>query len=727
MKLLIGFLFFSISLHAQVDSTIEIQPVENDEEKSESKDDTIYVIGSKEEAFYTPGSAHFIGEKELKTFDYTDIGRVLDKVPGVYIQEEDGLGLRPNIGLRGAHPHRSKKVSLMEDGILIGPSPYSSPAAYYFPSTSRTSNIEVFKGPSSVQYGPNSIGGAVNMISHQISDTLRNLVDLSTGFMNKFEILSSNTVGKTGYVISASEKNGDLVRQIPGANDLEFVRRDIMGKLSFDLTKNGGVKQKLTAKVSYSEEDSDETYMGSGTFDFANNFYDRYLASIDDNVQWNRTAASLKYEISLLSNLKTTSTAYHHDMTRDWYKFNTLAGLSPTQMAQALNSGNRSVGSLLRGDRDSVGPTEELIFGGNDRDYLSQGLQVINKLSLGEEVFHDITFGVRLHRDRITRNHRLVNAVMESGNLRYLEDSRRLGSQTEDESTALTLFLEDEINVGRLTAKIGTRFESVDMTSDPRNGGESKENSTQVFVPGVGLNFSVTDNVSLLAGVNRGVTMVGPGQSNDIEPEESINYEAGLRIKGAISLEAVGFYSDYSNIKGVCSFSSGCDEADLDTEFNGGAADVYGLESSFNTIVDAGNFSFPVNLNYTFTQAEFKTSFISDNSEWGLGQINPGDPLPYIPRHQVSLGLGMNYKRFSTNMNVLYKDQVADQAVSEGRIFIPSYVVTDLSVSYRYGKESKIYVRADNIFGNDYITSLKPFGLRPGKIRSFTAGLRHVF
>ena len=101
----------------------------------------VVVIGSKDEIRKIAGSGGIIEEEQLDRMDYTDLNQILSSIPGIYFREEDGFGLRPNIGIRGATTDRSQKITMMEDGILIGPAPYSAPAAYYVPNVDRHSSI----------------------------------------------------------------------------------------------------------------------------------------------------------------------------------------------------------------------------------------------------------------------------------------------------------------------------------------------------------------------------------------------------------------------------------------------------------------------------------------------------------------------------------------------------------------------------------------------------------
>ena len=94
--------------------------------------ESVTIIGSKEDVKDLAGSGAVISNEDLQKAMDTDIQKILTAVPGIYMRTEEGYGLRPNISIRGTAIERSGKVTIMEDGVLVAPAPYTASSAYYF-------------------------------------------------------------------------------------------------------------------------------------------------------------------------------------------------------------------------------------------------------------------------------------------------------------------------------------------------------------------------------------------------------------------------------------------------------------------------------------------------------------------------------------------------------------------------------------------------------------------
>ena len=83
----------------------------------------VLIFADAEAVRTLPGSAARIDQQQIAVEFANDINQLLKTVPGTYIREEDGYGLRPNIGIRGATSERSSKITLLEDGVMVAPAP----------------------------------------------------------------------------------------------------------------------------------------------------------------------------------------------------------------------------------------------------------------------------------------------------------------------------------------------------------------------------------------------------------------------------------------------------------------------------------------------------------------------------------------------------------------------------------------------------------------------------
>jgi Fe(3+) dicitrate transport protein len=203
-----------------------------------------------------------------------------------------------------------------------------------------------------------------------------------------------------------------------------------------------------------------------------------------------------------------------------------------------------------------------------------------------------------------------------------------------------------------------------------------------------------------------------------------MNYELGFRYGGnRLNMELMAFYNDYENLVGVCTNASGggCEPGEI---FNGDGVKVPGLELSMGTEFEIGDgWQLPVQLAYTWMDAEFQTDF---DSEF-FGDVSKGDPVPYIPEQQLWASIGLERGPWSLYLSGNHVDSVCTEASCGAFERTESATIVDFAAHYQFNNNIEVYGVVENLTDDMYIASRNPYGARPNKPRSFTLGLKYAF
>lgn len=716
-------------------SSIAFAQDEANENADSGTSETIYVTGGKVAIETMPGSAALLDEAAINTFMTTDINSLLQQVPGVYIRQEDGYGLRPNIGLRGTSSERSTKITLMEDGILIAPAPYTAPAAYYTPNVASMYAVEVFKGPSAVRYGPHTVGGAINFVTRPVSADADNELEIGLGEYgyNKLRGFGTYSKDQLGIWVDALQYGADGFKELNTGADTGFTRNNLNTKLYWHSDESAPIQQALQLKLGYADEDSNETYLGLSDEDFELAPLTRYSASQLDRFTSEHTQVHLIYSADFNNGWALKGKVWHNAFDRSWNKFNNF--INGTDINDVLANPGLFADEMdiLRGTADSdPNSSQRLDVTNNDRDYASQGVEL--DATYNTDWFgwgHTIEAGIRYNNDYVNRNHVQRGYLMLNNAMEFDGETENLTTLNHGESDALALFVRDEILLENWLISIGLRSETIDSKHEELIPGQESTitDTQQVLLPGAGAYYTINDYFGVLAGINKGFSAKAASAAPEVDPEESSNYEYGFRFHTDNSnLEMIGFYSDYSNLLGRCRIVDTSCEGDV----NGGEATVGGLELTGSYQFHKGGYDFPLKLVYTYTQGQFETSFESDFDQWGGddGLVEKGDELPYLPTHQGQFQMGMETQKWSLNLAFNYTGEmreVAGQGDIEPKTATPVLSTINFAFDYSVTPSLDIKFVVDNLTDNVKVVSRRPIGARPNQPRTAKISARYSF
>ncbi len=674
------------------------------------------LAGSAETLERMPGSVDQLDRRQLETSRVADVNEALRKATGVNVRDEEGLALRPNIGIRGLNPTRSSKTLLLEDGLFVTYAPYGDNATYYHPPVERFEAIEVVKGSGQIAYGPVTVGGVVNYLTPAPPVKPTANLRLTAGnrdYLNG-QALAGGTWGRVAVLAEYMRKQGD------GARDNLHSRVD---DTNLKTVLSLGPRHTLTLKGNYYGEDSQITYSGLTLAEWQAN--PRQNPFLNDAFDGWRLGASARHTWLVGSESVLVTQVYGSRFSRDWWRQSSNSGQRPNDRADPACGGMANLATTCGNE-------------GRLRDYDHYGVEP--RLRTGLRLFglsSEAEVGIRAHFEVQERRQENGDSPLARTG-RLVEDNRR-GNQ------AFSAFVQDRLLLGDFTVSAGLRLETIAYARTNRlandGAGATGESSLTQWIPGVGVTWAPGSAVNVFGGVHRGFApprtedvISQSGGVVDLDAEKSWNYELGLRALPArgLRLDATLFRNDYENQIVPASLAGGLGA----TLTNGGETLHQGLEigarldtgaltgSKHNVFLRGALTLLPI---ARFEGVRF--SNVAGSADVGVS----GNRLPYAPDGLLTAAVGYAHPRgFVAQIESVYVgEQFADDlnsvaASPDGqRGLIPAHTLFNVALSWDVRRVT-FYVTAKNLLDEVYLAD-RARGMIPGSPRLVQAGLSTRF
>lgn len=600
------------------------------------------------------------------------VAEALEQLPGVDVLT-GGKG-ESKVRIRG---FEQSQVRVLIDGVPAHETYYGTVDLGMLPVDS-IAKITVTKGATSVLYGPNTMGGVVNIITKTGGPEPYTSFSSSIGNKNtkNFSANTGGMVGKFNYWFTYGYRSSDGWRM-----SSDFDSDDKHYGLGTSVNENGGrrnmsdyIKRVFHAKIGYEKDPDDQMFV---SFDYHNN--ERGVPTDNDRYwnfnRWDQWHVNLVREVKLTDILKVKAQGFyvkHDDKLQD-------ASKPPDHV------------------------TKKKWFEKSKYDDYSIGGRFDTYLDFGKWSY--VKAGVNYIRD----NHKQQDYLDEES-MDVQDGFADVGWTPEEEYEADTWSagIEDEIHVtDELSAVAGVSY---DYWNPREAHDQSPPDSVDTWNPQIGLVYDLCAKGATIFHASAAKKTRFPslfelysrygGGNPDLKYEKTYNYEVGVehhvneKLWGGLTY----FYSDVEDL---------IDREKIDGEWvfkNISDATLYGVEA-FVEVTPMRNME--LGLNYTYQYAEDE---------------DLDRQIDYTPRHRANADLrywfpfGLTASVQGTYSQRQYEHDFNRKTQTETRRKLPDAFVMNCkfiqALPIVYGLGSEVWFQMRNVFDKKYDRDAHPM---PGR------------
>jgi len=447
------------------------------------------------------GSRSILTSESLEKTAARSIDTALQQIPGVKVLDETGTGVLPNVSIRGVTSSRSGHAQFLLDGIPLSLAPYSHNGQSLFPTTLKMiDRIDVVRGGSAVQYGPNNVSGVINLISKPITEEwATNLNEKVTFFGNK-KILYDTAFNTGGAVTDAFDIrfSGNILggESFRDHSDTDVQNWMVQTNLKISDT------QSLATTLQYYEADTELP----GALNPA--------AYEEDRIQSLRTRDAFDADSMRLS---TTYNQVIEDMPfADYTEFDLISFANKSYRKFSFEN-----------DADTT--TEPTLFHTAPRDFKVFGIEPRATVFIDGNITQDWIVGTRYVHEDIDQS---LNRFYYDGTPDRLIRNRQVTTN------AMAYYVSNKLGFfdDSLVVTPGLRYEDVRLSYDEVVSGAQQKQHIKEVLPSLTLGYTLTTHLFTYANVQKSLRtpqvshLTSTTQEDPIDSEISWNYEAGFRF-----------------------------------------------------------------------------------------------------------------------------------------------------------------------------------------------------